>query len=386
MSTIPSQPKTSMLVVYIVLTLCLCAGVALFTLLYQGSGADMLRNPDAEFNEALQNQTAMEIDATPAPTAAPVAVSLTGRIIPYYSDALWGYKNTLGQVVIQPAFINALEFADGVAFAQTPDGLYGLLSVHNVWLVEPVWTNVLPFSDGYAAVEQGGKWGYIDQTGKVMIDYIFREAGSFHCGRAMARSGSAYGYIDILGNFAVSTKWRKAGDFSEDLAFATSDEYEKDRQYIINKVGEKVATLGSSVKGDRFSEGFAAVVEDGSVHYYMNATGRSAFQNTYLDAKAFSNGLAAVRTADGWGYINTLGSFEIPAKFMAADSFSADGLAAVQDAATGKWGYVTKRGHMAIAAEYDAAQPFSGGFSIAAKGAEYYLVDTEGKAKLFYTR
>lgn len=374
-----------MLMVYIVLILCLFAGAALFALLYRGSGADGLRNADAEFNEALQNQTAMEIDATPAPTATPPPVSLSGRIIPYYSDGLWGYKNTLGQIVISSAFTDAQEFTDGVAFAQTTDKLYGLLSINNVWLVEPVWTNVLPFSDGYAAVERDGQWGYIDKNGKVVIDYTFREVGSFHCGRAMARSGSAYGYIDVLGNFAVSTRWRKAGDFSEDLAFATSDEYEKDRHYIINKVGEKVATLGSSVKGDIFSEGFAAVVEDGKTYYYMNASGRSAFQNVYLDAKAFSNGLAAVRTAEGWGYINTLGSSAIPAQFAAADAFTPEGLAAVQDARSGKWGYINAKGQMTIAAEYDTAQPFSQGYAIASKGTEYYLVDTDGKAKLFYT-
>ena len=374
----------SILTSYIMLVALVAAGVTIFALLYKGQGAVALNNASAAFNEAVQAERGMDIETTPAPTPTPVPVSLTGRIIPYYDTGLWGYKNTLGQIVIQPAFTEAFEFENGVAFAKK-DGVYGLLSINDVWLVEPAWTNVLPFSDDYAAVEKDGKWGYIDKSGKVVIEYQFREAGSFHCGRAAVRSGSAFGYIDIFGNMAVNARWRKAGDFSEDLAFATSDEYEKDRHYIIDKVGEKVATLGSTLEGTVFSEGFAVVVERGATYYYLNSVGQSAYTQTFRDARAFCDGLAAVRNESGWGFINTLGSFEIPAQYAQALDFC-DGYAAVQDNVSGKWGYIDAKGVEKIPFLYDSAAPFSEGFAIASIGSEFYLLNKDGESKLFYTK
>ncbi len=381
-----SKRKTSLFGLYLLTGIIVIAGVFLFSIFYSGNGADSLRDVSREFEEALQAepQSAMDILSTPAPPPTPGPGSLTGRIIPYYENGLWGYKNTLRQVVIPASLEEAREFDGGVAFAKE-NGLYGLLSINNVWLVEPCWTNVLPFSEDYAAVEKDGKWGYIDKMGKIKIEYSFRDAGSFHCGRAAARSGSAFGYIDIFGTMAVSGKWRKAGDFSQDLAFATSDEYEKDRHYIIDKVGEKVATLGSQLKGTVFSEGFAVVIDHDTTYYYMNTLGRSAFQQTFLDAKAFCEGLAAVKTAEGWGYINTLGSFEVQPQFLQAEPFS-EACAAVLDAASGKWGYIDMKGEWLIAPQYDSAEPFSEDFAIASSGAEYYLLNKAGDSFLFYTK
>ncbi len=378
--------KTSVLGLYILTAVFVIAGVLLFVIFYQGNGADILRDVSLQFDEAMQTQpeSALDILSTPAPTPTPVPVSLTGRIIPYYENGLWGYKNTQRQVVIAPRFEEAYEFESDVAFAKE-NGLYGLLSINDVWLIEPCWTQVLEFSEGYAAVKLGEKWGYIDQSGKLVTDYTFRDAGSFHCGRAAVRTGSAYGYIDIFGTLAVSARWRKAGDFSEDLAFATSDEYERDRHYIIDKVGEKVATLGSQLKGTTFSEGFAVVIDHDTTYYYMNALGRSAFQTTYLDAKAFSEGLAAVKNEEGWGYINTLGSYEIAPQYFQADSFS-ENCAAVLDSITGKWGYINTKGEWQIKPEYDLAEPFSDEYAIAAKGDTYYLLSKDGEAYVFYTK
>lgn len=386
MSKPAPKRKASMALLYSLTAALVMAGVFAFALLYSGNGADALRDANVDFDETLaaQPESVMDIRTTPAPTPTPTPVSMTGRMIPYYENGLWGYKNTKRQVVIEARFEEAHEFEEGIAFAKE-NGLFGLLSINDVWLVEPCWTQFLPFSEELAAVEKDGKWGYIDRKGEVRIDYAFREAGSFHCGRAMARTGSAYGYIDIYGTMAVSAKWRKAGDFSEDLAFATSDEYEKDRHYIIDKIGEKVATLGSKLQGTVFSEGFAVVIEDNGTHYYLNSLGSSAFQTTFLGAQAFSEGMAAVRSAEGWGYINTLGSFEIPAQFEEAAPFS-EGCAAVREAQSGLWGYIDLKGNWIIEPAYDEAGAFLDGYATAMLGNECYLLDKEGGAFLFYTK
>jgi hypothetical protein len=48
---------------------------------------------------------------------------------------------------------------------------------------------------------EGGKWGYIDKTGKYIINPQFDEAMGFNEGLASVRIGDKWGYIDKNGKF-----------------------------------------------------------------------------------------------------------------------------------------------------------------------------------------
>ena len=48
------------------------------------------------------------------------------------------------------------------------------------------------------------RWGYIDKTGKIVINPQFDEAGTFSDGLAVVRLGDKFGYIDTSGKIAVS--------------------------------------------------------------------------------------------------------------------------------------------------------------------------------------
>lgn len=373
--------KPSILLIYLMIIAALAFFVLLFSLLYNGGGANQL----AFHTEATQPQQEPGVEvitpSVPTPSATPLP-SLEGRLIPYLENGLWGYKNTSGQVVLAAAYSNAMEFDGNVTFA-AKNGLYGLINRKGVFIAEPQWLNVLPFSEGYAAVAKDGSlWGYIDQSGTLVIDYSFREAKSFHCGRAAVRNGSAYGYIDTQGVLAISEKWRDAGDFSEDVAFAVSDEYEKDRQYIINKVGTKVATLSSSSRGTAFSDGFA-MIRDTSGCFFINSEGSTAFRTVYEDAGDFSGGYAAVKIDGKWGYINEKGVLVIEVVFQEALPFS-NGLAAVCDAETGLWGYVEATGYFSIEPQYDEAQPFADGYAVVKAGNSYRIIDKDNNSALLY--
>lgn len=54
---------------------------------------------------------------------------------------------------------------------------------------------------GLFAVIQGGKCGYIDKTGKIIINPQFDMAMSFSEGLAIVRIGDKYGYIDKTGKY-----------------------------------------------------------------------------------------------------------------------------------------------------------------------------------------
>jgi len=55
-----------------------------------------------------------------------------------------------------------------------------------------------------AAVRLAGRWGFVDKTGKFIINPQFDEAASFTNDVARVRTGGRYGYVDPSGKFVFS--------------------------------------------------------------------------------------------------------------------------------------------------------------------------------------
>lgn len=369
------------------LTALLCAvGSLMFVLFYTGTGAVVLLNaPSAPASSAPTDPSSVDvaepdsdtliIETTPSPTPAP---SMEGRLFPFRFGELWGYKNAMGQEVIEPRYLRALEFTKGlfafVGVERNGKLLYGLITRSGVWALEPSWSNVRPYSEGLAAVEQDGKWGFINEAGKIVIPCVYREVGDFHNGRAAVREASTFSYIDPDGDIAVKAAYTSAGIFGSDMAFVEQD----GKQYTIDKVGQKITSWGNE-RGTYYSEGFA-VIKSGNTCSYYDTTRKRRFTG-FEDARPFSGGMAAVKKDGLWGYINTDGVMAILPRFVEAGEFSQD-RAPVRDT-SGKWGYVDKGGVIQVPCFYDEAEPFlmdsakvkqNGEFGIVNKKGEYFML------------
>ncbi|MEL7610822.1 MAG: WG repeat-containing protein [Bacillota bacterium] len=371
----PQKRKIPILFFYPLVALAIAAAIAVFALLYGAGGANVLPA------EAKGSSSIVEVENS-APTPAPP--SRTGRFLPYRNAGLWGYKNSDGETVIEPKYTDAKEFEEDVAFAKDQQiGLYGLIDRSGNWLVEPCWADVSAFCSGRAAVQKdGGSWGYIDAKGKLVVDYLYREAGGYSCGRAKVRTGDRWGYIDTQGDMAIDEEWLECNDFSEDLAFASLRKDGKTTWYIIDKAGMRVATLASNERGTYYSEGFAVIERDGGENY-INSKGRTAFSGLYEEAEAFSGGFAAVKMDGLWGYINTGGKFVIDAQYAGARPFSG-AMAAVQDQATGLWGYIDRYGVIKIPFRFESAGEFRQKSALVTEDGTVGLIDTNGKFVALY--
>ena len=370
--------KTSMLLYYPIVAGVLALCVLIFALCYSGGGAQRLRGDEP--GDAAPQQETPDSAEKPVPVATLEPVKRTGRLLPYKENGKWGYKNTKGQMVIGAQYAAAQEFEGNIAFAAMDgSGLYGLIDRYGNWLTSAIWSSVRPFSGGWAAVEQNGYWGYIDETGKYMVEPQFREAGEYTCGRARVRTGSFWGYIDADGDLVIEAEWKTCFDFAEDVAFAQST---SGRWYMIDKAGTRVATLGTNLSGETYSEGYAAVCNNGEYFYYNNK-GRSAYSKTFEDARAFSGGYAAVKSGGLWGFINTRGAWAVEAQYKAAESFS-NGLAAVQDPESLLWGYINSSGELKIEYRFDTAGAFSDDVAVVSMGTEVLLLDKEGNTTSLY--
>lgn len=166
-------------------------------------------------------------------------------------------------------FITVFLFLSGICgFAQNYE-----------WIVPPVYDSITPFHDGIASVKLNSKWGYINETGTVIVKPDF----------------------DVV------------YDFNNNVGVATSAD--NTILAIIDKNGLITKPIGL-YKIDRrfplFSDGML-LVTDGFKWGYMNKSGKIAIPCKYYYAKPFSEGLAGVVFDDsGWYYINANNSVVIP--------------------------------------------------------------------------
>ncbi|MGL4567916.1 MAG: WG repeat-containing protein [Fusobacteriaceae bacterium] len=75
-----------------------------------------------------------------------------------------------------------------------------------------------PFSDGLAVVEIGGKYGFIDKSGNLVIPAKFDKAWEFSDGLANVEIDGKWGFIDKSGNLVIPAKFDYTWGFSDGLA------------------------------------------------------------------------------------------------------------------------------------------------------------------------
>jgi hypothetical protein len=180
------------------------------------------------------------------------------------------------------------------------------------------------------------KYGFIDRTGKIVIEPQLEGANDFIEGRAVVTTRNPdfkLSYIDETGKVVGSPKFDAARDFSEGLAavgigffgmHGTGDH----KWGFVDKTGELVIEV--AFRGSRnFSEGLAAVRNDNGKWGFIDKTGKVVVPFQFEDAFSFSEGLACVLTDGLFGFIDKSGKVVIHPRFATPSQFK-EGLAAVE--------------------------------------------------------
>jgi len=119
----------------------------------------------------------------------PLTRSFHGMTIEY--DELYGYLNEAGEWVIEPRFLNAHGFSEGLALVEDLPG-WGYIDSDGAWVVRPGL-----ITDGYKArhgmvrayphpaISRPRRYGYLGLDGSVLIDFQYGSATDFCYGRAL---------------------------------------------------------------------------------------------------------------------------------------------------------------------------------------------------------
>jgi hypothetical protein len=96
---------------------------------------------------------------------------------------------------------------------------YGFIDQTGQMVIPPRFTEATTFAEGLAAVKINGMWGYLDRTGKLVIPAQFSSAWEFSQGIARVGDEQAFGYINKTGQYIAKPQFGIASqDFAEGVA------------------------------------------------------------------------------------------------------------------------------------------------------------------------
>jgi hypothetical protein len=186
---------------------------------------------------------------------------------------------------------------------------------------------------------RGDKLGFVDKHGQFKIKPAFDDALPFSDGVAAVKIGEKWGFVDAEGKLVIDAKFKNAYYFWEGV---TTAELPGLGDVLIDKSGKILASDFKSV--DLITEGRVPVGRNDK-RGYLDLQGTVIIPIVYDGAQSFSEGLAAVEKDDKWGYIDRAGRLVIPFTYDDARKFG-NGLAAVK--AGKRTGFINRSGEFAI--------------------------------------
>jgi hypothetical protein len=292
----------------------------------------------------------------------------------YRQQPKYGLIDTLGQLTVHTVYDEIGSFSEG-RLAVKRNGLWGFADRDGLEVIPCRFREVQNFSESLAAVKLGSGWGFIDKQGHVEVDFTFKKVGDFKHGLAWATAGEGVGYIDPTGEFAIPARYEKAHDFDGGIARVV-----KGGEYGLIGINGQFLLRPRFAEIKAFNEYGLAVARPSknNLRYSLiNRQGELVGKLQFKEIQPFSEGFAAVKLKEHYGYVDLAGKLVIPDIYTQASAFS-EGLAAVQK--DGACGYINPRGEQVIPLEYSKCLDFNAGRAVVYKGIRKAgLLDREGK-------
>lgn len=131
-----------------------------------------------------------------------------------FGQYLYGYLNRRGKEVLPIEYVAASNFSGGKAVVKNKDGTYSLIGLAGKIINTYSYAFVGNYGEGLLTFQKvdGGKFGYIDEMGEIVIEPQFSEAQAFSQDRAIVTMSEdlhgKYGLIDRKGQFMIKPHYQ----------------------------------------------------------------------------------------------------------------------------------------------------------------------------------
>ncbi|MDE6553867.1 MAG: WG repeat-containing protein [Muribaculaceae bacterium] len=269
---------------------------------------------------------------------------------------------------------------------------WGYIDKSGKWVIEPKYKEAYPFSDGLAKVCSDGLYGFIDRSGAWVIEPKYVEAESFSEGMAKVKVDDKYGYIDKNGAMVIEPKYDEAESFNEGLALVKGN---NGNWGFIDKTG--VFAINPDFQaGYSFSDGLALVRKAHDEKSEIGGIDHSGawvfiFTPGIQFIKSFSEGMALAKKNDQWGFINRKGElvvkipYEIKRYFFRNSEDISDmgmfrnGIAKLHVQNPAGYGFIKKNGEWLIEPNLKEAGAFNDGLAYAESDYKKGFIDDTGE-------
>ncbi len=254
-------------------------------------------------------------------------------------------------------------------------------------IIQPHYGAADDFSQDLAAVFRNGFYGFIDRSGAVVIPFKFSRAKAFSENLAAVENESGWGFVDRTGQFRIPPRPNDVGFFSEGRAWIQNTWCRSTSGVAMNACPAGpygfIDTKGTLVipvlyNCTHFRSGLSACGKDGRFGY-IDPRGTMQIPFRYDLALSFADGLAIVERDHLYGFIDARGNEIIPPQFLDARDF-VNGIAPVRTAnqSRGYWSFINKKGEILFETRATAAQAFSGGLAAVQVDGKWGYLDPRG--------
>lgn len=293
------------------------------------------------------------------------------RLEEYQRQACYVYR------ISSRIFAQVLQSPSG--YSAVNDGSkWGILDQDGEWVTECAYDFISPVSDNLSRMtETGGDLRIVDR--KEIVQAFFPEevenARAIEDGVLPVLSGGSWKYYDSAAPGFILESYEDASSFADGIAAVKENGSWKLMDRSGNTVGgtafEDIKLYGS---GEYLHDGIF-VAKSGGTYGLYNQKAEFVAGITCSDMDVYMDGGIAYQDQNGkWGFFNKKGEVMIEPRFDGAKSFS-NGLAAV--CMDGEWGFIDSSGEIVIDCQFlDTGYFTSGGLCFVSKlEGEYYMIN-----------
>ncbi len=264
-------------------------------------------------------------------------------------------------------------------------GYYGYIDTSGKMIIDFTdWKMATDFTPaGYANIRTAeGDWGVIDKTGKFIIeaeyDYeddlpVFAENGLALKEVTDEAGFKAYGFVDTSGELKIDAKFTSALAFQNNGIAVVKDD---DGYTIIDSEG-KILTKSRYDKIGNFENGVVVVTKD-QKEGLINEEGKEILKPKYDTVEIVSNQLVKLKNEGKYGCATIGGDVISDCKFESLGNRFVNSMIAAYDGES--WGYLNKKGKWAIKPQFSDADDFgTNGYAAVEKDGKSGIIDKSGK-------